>query len=47
MNLFAVGLPVALLSGLVLLAMAAPVMANAVMHAMSDGLDQSQLVVGG
>ncbi len=47
MNLFAVGLPVALLSGLVLLAMAAPVMANAVMHAMSDGLDQSQLIVTG
>ncbi len=47
MNLFAVGLPVALLSGLVLLAIAAPVMANAVMNAMSDGLDQSQIVVRG
>ena len=47
LNLFAVGLPVALLSGLVLLAIAAPVMADGVMNAMSDGLDQSRLIAGG
>lgn len=47
LNLFAVGLPVALLGGLTLLAVTAPVMANAIMHALQDGLGQSAMVVGG
>ncbi len=47
LNLFAVGLPVALLSGLVLLAVAAPVMADGIMNALGDGLDQSRMVSGG
>ena len=46
LNLFAVGLPVALLSGLVLLAMAAPVIADGIMRALGEGLDQSSMVAG-
>lgn len=47
LNLFAVGLPVALLGGLVLLAVSAPVMAKSVMAALEAGLDQSAIVAGG
>lgn len=47
LNLFAVGLPVALLSGLVLLAMAAPIMADGIMNAMGDGLEQSRMIAAG
>lgn len=41
MNLFAVGLPAALLAGLVLLAIAAPVMADAVLGAIRSGLEMA------
>ncbi|GFZ96340.1 MAG: flagellar biosynthetic protein FliR [Sphingomonadales bacterium CG12_big_fil_rev_8_21_14_0_65_65_10] len=47
MNLFAVGLPVALLAGLVLLAIATPIMAETIMQAMGDGLMQSRTMAGG
>lgn len=47
MNLFAVGLPVALLAGLVLLAIATPIMAETIMQAMNDGLDQSRAMAQG
>lgn len=47
LNLFAVGLPVALLGGLLLLAISAPIMANGIMHALQDGLGQSALIAGG
>jgi flagellar biosynthetic protein FliR len=47
MNLFAVGLPAALLTGLVLLAIAAPVMADAVLGAIRSGLEMAgRLAVG-
>lgn len=47
MNLFAVGLPAALLAGLVLLAIAAPVMADAVLGAIRSGLEMAgRLAVG-
>lgn len=39
LNLFAVGLPATLLAGLVLLAMAAPVMADSIVSALKAGLD--------
>ena len=44
MNIFAVGFPVAILSGLVLMAMAAPVIAESVMRSMQMGLDQSDRI---
>lgn len=47
MNLFAVGLPVAVLSGLVLLAVTAPIMAETLMQALTAGLEQSEMVIGG
>jgi len=47
LNIFAVGFPVAILSGLVLMAIAAPVMADAVMQAMQMGLDQSDRLASG
>ena len=47
LNLFAVGLPAALLAGLVLLAMAAPVMGEGIIAAMEAGLDQSQRIATG
>lgn len=47
MNLFAVGLPVALLAGLVLLAVATPIMAETIMKSMGDGLDQSRAMAQG
>lgn len=48
LNLFSVGLPAALLAGLVLLAMAIPVMAQAILHSISLGLDFSlNLAAGG
>lgn len=48
MNLFAVGLPAALLAGLILLAIAAPVMADAVLGAIQRGLEMAgQLARGG
>lgn len=42
LNLFAVGLPAALLAGLVLLAMAAPVMGEGIVAAITQGLEESR-----
>lgn len=47
MNLFAVGLPAALLAGLVLLAIAAPVMADAVLGAIRSGLEMAGRLAAG
>lgn len=47
LNLFSVGLPAALICGLVLLAMAAPVMSDAIADALRLGLDQAQLLAEG
>lgn len=47
MNLFAVGLPVAVLSGLVLLAATAPIMAETLIESLTAGLEQSEMVIGG
>ena len=47
LNLFAVGMPVALMAGLVLLAMAAPVMGQGIVAALQSGLDQAELIAVG
>src|SRR3546814_10507707 len=47
LNLFSVGLPAALICGLVLLAMAAPVMSDAVVDALRLGLVQAQTMAEG
>jgi flagellar biosynthetic protein FliR len=48
LNLFAVGLPAALLAGMVLLAMAAPVMGEGIIAAITQGLEMSrELALGG
>jgi len=47
LNLFAVGLPVAVLAGIVLLAIAAPVMADSVTRSLEMGLDQAEVMAGG
>lgn len=47
LNLFSVGLPAALLAGIVLLAIAAPVMSEAIVGVLRQGLDQSQRLAGG
>lgn len=47
LNLFSVGIPVAVLAGIVLLAMAAPVLADGMMRAMELGLEQSEVMAGG
>ncbi|PZU57339.1 MAG: flagellar biosynthetic protein FliR [Sphingobium sp.] len=47
LNLFAVGMPVALISGLVLLAVAAPVMAEGITNALKAGLDEAEAIAGG
>lgn len=47
LNLFSVGLPAALLAGLVLLAIASPVMGEAILGAISAGLDMSRNLAGG
>jgi len=46
LNLFAVGIPVALLGGLVLLAVSAPIMAKAVIQSLEAGLEQSAIIAG-
>lgn len=46
LNLFAVGLPAALLAGLVLLAMAAPVMGEAIIAVILESLDLAQVIAG-
>ena len=48
LNLFAVGFPAALLAGLVLMAMAAPVMGDGIIAAIRQGLEESlRLATGG
>lgn len=47
MNLFAVGLPATLLAGVVLLAMATPVMAEAIARFLSDALDMARQIAAG
>jgi flagellar biosynthetic protein FliR len=47
LNLFAVGFPAALLSGLVLLAMAAPVMGDGIVAVIQQGLEQARLMALG
>lgn len=46
LNLFSVGIPVAVLAGIVLLAIAAPVLADGIMRAMETGLEQSEVMAG-
>jgi flagellar biosynthetic protein FliR len=47
LNLFAVGFPAALLAGIVLLAIAAPVIGDGIAGAINLGLEQSRLMAGG
>jgi len=47
LNLFAVGMPMALIAGLVLLAMTIPIMAQAMSDALRQGLDQAQIIAEG
>lgn len=47
LNLFAVGMPAALLAGIVLLAIALPVMADAIAAAISDSLDHAAMMARG
>lgn len=47
LNLFSVGLPATLLAGLILLAIAAPVMADSIGDAISSALDVTQTLAGG
>jgi flagellar biosynthetic protein FliR len=47
LNLFSVGLPATIVAGLVLLAIAAPVLAESIAAAMSSALDMAQTLAGG
>ncbi|MET0370759.1 MAG: flagellar biosynthetic protein FliR [Sphingobium sp.] len=47
LNLFAVGMPVALMAGLLLLAISAPVMGEGITAALKSGLDQAQTISEG
>jgi flagellar biosynthetic protein FliR len=47
LNLFAVGMPVALLAGLILLAVAAPVMGEGITNALRAGLEHSESIAVG
>lgn len=47
LNLFAVGIPVALFAGLLLLAIAAPVMGTGIADALRQGLDRAQAIALG
>jgi flagellar biosynthesis protein FliR len=47
LNLFAIGLPATLAGGLVLMAMAVPVMADLVADALRQGLDHAGMIAGG
>lgn len=47
LNLFAVGLPATLLAGIILLAMAAPVMGEGIVAAITQGLEMSRNLAGG
>ncbi len=44
LNIFAVGIPVTILAGLMLMALAVPVLAMAIEHALDLGLDQARLI---
>ncbi|CAM3257205.1 Flagellar biosynthetic protein FliR [Sphingomonas antarctica] len=46
LNLFAVGIPVTVLAGLGLMALAVPVLAMAIEHALDLGLDQARVIAG-
>ena len=46
LNLFAVGIPVTILAGLALMAIAVPVLAMAIEHALDLGIDQARLIAG-
>ena len=47
LNLFAVGIPVTIMVGLVALAITAPIMADTIIEALGMGLNQAALVAGG
>ena len=47
MNIFAVGLPATLMAGLVLVAIAAPVMADGISAALTRGLAEARLLASG
>jgi flagellar biosynthesis protein FliR len=47
LNLFAVGMPAALMAGVVLMAMATPVMAEGLLHAVTLALDHATLIAAG
>jgi flagellar biosynthetic protein FliR len=47
LNLFSVGIPVAVLAGILLLALAAPILADGVMRGIEAGLEQSEVMAGG
>lgn len=47
LNLFAVGIPVTIIGGLVALAITAPIMAETIIHSMGMGLDHAALIAGG
>jgi flagellar biosynthetic protein FliR len=46
LNLFAVGIPATLLAGIVLLGVATPAMAEAILRILSDALDAARMVAG-
>lgn len=47
LNLFAVGIPVTIMAGLVALAITAPIMADTIIEALGMGLNQAAIVAGG
>jgi len=47
LNIFSVGIPVALFVGLVLLAIASPIMGQGIAEALRQGLDQAEVIAGG
>lgn len=47
LNLFSVGIPVALFAGLLLLALTAPIMGQGIADALRQGLDQAQIIAEG
>jgi flagellar biosynthesis protein FliR len=46
LNLFAVGMPVTVLAGIVLMAAATPVLADAIIHALDQSVDQARVIGG-
>ena len=47
LNLFAVGMPVAIISGILLLAVTAPIMGQGIADSLQAGLDRAQTIAGG